>query len=171
MLRIPEDPAEFEAARQWSYFAKRGVPKALADEIAGLPALTLVPEIMQIADDTGERWDAPRRAILPYRRTFRVGRLLAAGARIVTSDHYESLALARSIDQIANARRDIVISALAEHGKEEAAGSGLACSRPHQDQPHRRGTFQPTATAAIRRLRKITVAAGLLTDLARDRAR
>ncbi len=81
--------------------------------------LALVPEIMQIAERTGETLPRAAEKLLRRHRTFRVGRLLAAGNRIITSDHYESLALARSIDQIASARRDIVISALSDHGKEK----------------------------------------------------
>ncbi|QPB19602.1 NAD-glutamate dehydrogenase [Rhizobium sp. 007] len=161
-------PAEFEA-RAMEY-REAGLPERLAAVIAGLPGFVLVPEIMQIAERTGEALGRAAESYFAVSQTFRVGRLLAAGARILTSDHYESLALARSIDQIASARRDIVISALSEHGKEKLpvqAWHGvdrIRINRIAEELSNLSDSGDPT-------LARITVAAGLLTDLARDRAR
>jgi glutamate dehydrogenase len=65
----------------------------LAGEIAPLLGFALVPEIMQIAERTGEPLVRAAESYFAVSQTFRVGRLLAAGGRIVTSDHYENLAL------------------------------------------------------------------------------
>jgi glutamate dehydrogenase len=147
-----------------------GVPVKLAAEIAGLLSFALVPEIMQIAERTGEPLNRAAESYFAVSQTFRVGRLLAAGTRIVTADHYENLALARSIDQIAGARRDIVISALSNHAKEKLpvqawhAEDRIRINRIAEELSSLSDSGDPN-------LARITVAAGLLTDLARDRAR
>ena len=159
--------AEYAARR--AEYVDAGMPEKLADEIAGLSAFALVPEIMQIV----ERADAPlARAAEGYfdvSQTFRIERLVAAGNRIATSDHYENLALARSIDQIATSRRDIVIAALAHYGKEKRpveawhAGDRVRVDRIVEELSGLSDGGEPN-------LARITVAAGLLADLARDTA-
>jgi glutamate dehydrogenase len=156
-------------ARQQEY-RDAGVPDKLAAEISGLLGFALVPEIMQIAARTGEPLARAAESYFAVSQTFRIGRLLAAGSRIITADHYENLALARSIDQIASARRDIVISALANHGKDKLpvqawhAGDRIRINRIAEELSGLSDSGDPN-------LARITVAAGLLTDLARDGAR
>lgn len=100
--------------------------------------------------------------------TFRVNRLIVAGERISTSDHYESLALSRSLQQLASARRDMVIAALTEHGKEKRpvdawiAGDRLRINRIGAE-------LIALGDAGDLTLAKITVAASLLNDLAHGR--
>ncbi|MDM9624468.1 NAD-glutamate dehydrogenase [Rhizobium sp. S152] len=153
-------------AREGEY-RDAGVPDKLAAEISGLLGFALVPEIMQIAERTGEPLVRAAESYFAVSRTFRIGRLLAAGGRIVTSDHYENLALARSIDQIAGARRDIVIAALSNHGKEKLpvqawhAHDRIRINRIAEELTGLSDSGDPN-------LARITVAAGLLTDLARD---
>ena len=161
--RLPEF-----AARRTAY-VDAGVPEKLADEIAGLPAFALVPEIMQIVERTDAALTRAAEGYFDVSQTFRVERLLAAGNKIVTSDHYENLALARSIDQIATSRRDIVIAALANHGKAKRpveawhAGDQIRIDRIVEELSGLSEGGEPN-------LARITVAAGLLTDLARDAA-
>ncbi len=153
-------------AREGEY-RDAGVPDKLAVEISGLLGFALVPEIMQIAERTGEPLVRAAESYFAVSRTFRIGRLLAAGGRIITSDHYENLALARSIDQIAGARRDIVITALSNHGKEKLpvqawhAHDRVRINRVAEELTGLSDSGEPN-------LARITVAAGLLTDLARD---
>jgi glutamate dehydrogenase len=88
----------------------------------------------------------------------------------VTGDHYESLALARSLDQIAGARRDIVISALSNHPKDKQpvqawhAEDRIRINRIAEELGGLSESGDPN-------LARITVAAGLLSDLANGRAR
>jgi glutamate dehydrogenase len=156
-------------ARQAEYQGA-GVPEKLAGEIAHLLGFALVPEIMQIAERTGEPLVRAAESYFAVSQTFRVGRLLAAGGRIITSDHYENLALARSLDQIAGARRDIVTSALSNHGKEKLpvqawhASDRIRINRIAEE-------LSSLSDGGDPNLARITVAAGLLTDLARDGVR
>jgi glutamate dehydrogenase len=156
-------------ARQNEY-REAGLPDKLASEISGLLGFALVPEIMQIAERTDETLVRAAESYFAVSQTFRVGRLLAAGGRIVSADHYENLALARSIDQIASARRDIVITALSNHGKEKLpvqawyASDRIRINRIAEELSNLSDSGDPN-------LARITVASGLLTDLARDGAR
>ncbi|MFK0334151.1 NAD-glutamate dehydrogenase [Rhizobium sp. NPDC090275] len=156
-------------ARQAEYQAA-GVPDKLAAEIAHLIGFALVPEIMQIAERTGEPLIRAAESYFAVSQTFRIGRLLAAGSRITTSDHYENLALARSLDQIATARRDIVSSALSNNGKEKLpvqawhASDRIRINRIAEE-------LAGLSEGGDPNLARITVAAGLLTDLARDGTR
>jgi glutamate dehydrogenase len=159
-----------EVAVRQAEYSQAGLPEKLAAEIASLPIFALVPEIMQIAERTGEPLVRAAENYIAVSQTFRIGRLLAAGGRILTSDHYENLALARSIDQIASARRDIVISALSDHGKEKLpvqawhAQDRIRINRILEE-------LSSLSDGGDPNLARITVAAGILTDLARDRAR
>src|SRR5262249_49811253 len=146
------------------------VPEKLAGEIAALGGLALVPEIMQIAERTGDTLARAAESYFTVSQTFRVGRLLASGNRIVTADHYESLALARSLDQIAGARRDTGISALSDHRNDKQpvqawhAGDRIRINRIAEQLSGLSESGDPS-------LARITVAAGLLSDLAHDRMR
>ncbi|NTJ08963.1 NAD-glutamate dehydrogenase [Rhizobium lusitanum] len=169
LSHIPADFAAEIAAREAEYQAA-GLPEKLASEIATIYALVLVPEIMQIAERTGDTLNRAAESYFTVSQTFRVGRLLLAGSRIVTGDHYESLALARSLDQIAGARRDIVISALANHPKDKQpiqawhAEDRIRINRIAEELGSLSESGDPN-------LARITVAAGLLSDLANGRAR
>ncbi|NTG88325.1 NAD-glutamate dehydrogenase [Rhizobium rhizogenes] len=169
LSHIPADFAAEIAARQTEY-QTAGLPEKLAGEIAMIYALVLVPEIMQIAERTGDTLNRAAESYFTVSQTFRVGRLLLAGSRILTGDHYESLALARSLDQIAGARRDIVISALSNHPKDKQpiqawhAEDRIRINRIAEELASLSESGDPN-------LARITVAAGLLTDLAHDRAR
>ena len=169
VANLPADFAAEIAARQAEY-AAAGVPEKLSAEVATLPTLMLVPEIMQIAERTGDTLARAAESYFAVSQTFRIGRLLASGNRIVTADHYESLALARSLDQIAGARRDIVISALSDHPKDKQPVQAW-----HSSDRNRINRIAEELSGLSDggdpNLARITVAAGLLTDLAHDRTR
>ncbi|MET0747879.1 MAG: NAD-glutamate dehydrogenase [Rhizobium sp.] len=164
--RIPAEFAIEIDARRADYQAA-GVPDGLAGEVAALGTFILVPDVMQIAEHTGEPLARAAETYFEVSQTFRVGRLLIAGSRIVTSDHYESLALARSLDRIATARRDIVISALNAHPQDKQplaawhASDRIRINRIAEE-------LSGLSEGGEANLARITVAAGLLGDLAHD---
>ena len=165
-------PAEFSAdiAARRAEYVSAGLPENLAAEVAALSTLVLVPEIMQIAERTEDTLSRAAESYFTVSQTFRVGRLLSSGSRIITGDHYESLALARSLDQIAGARRDIVIAALSNHRKDKQpilawhAEDRIRINRIAEE-------LSGLSEGGDPNLARITVAAGLLTDLAHDRPR
>ncbi|MEK1930670.1 MAG: NAD-glutamate dehydrogenase domain-containing protein, partial [Pararhizobium sp.] len=166
---IPEDAAE-EARQKAAYFAERGVPQALADELAGLFLLTLVPEIMQISAETGVTLARTAQSYFGVTQNLRIARLLAAAERVSATEQYEAMALSRSISDIANARREITIAALA-NGKSEK-NPVLAWQDSDRGRVNRiTDQLAQLTEKGETTLAKITVAAGLLSDLAHDRAR
>jgi glutamate dehydrogenase len=147
-----------------------GIPVSLAGDVTMLSALVLTPEIIQVAEKTGDTLARAATSYFAVSQTFRIDRLMSAGGRISTSDHYDSLALTRSLDQIAAARRDIIVVALTSYPKDKnPAFAWHAADRIHIN---RIGAELTSLTESGElSLSKIAVAAGLLTDLARGPAR
>ena len=147
-----------------------GAPAAVAEEVVALLALVLVPEVMQIAARTEAPLVRVIEAYFAVSDAFRIDRILSAGNRIVSSDHYESQALARSMDQIAAARRNIVVSALSQHGRDKnPVNAWLAAAKTRVE---RLGSeLQALSEAGESSLAKVAVAASLLSDLADDRTK
>jgi glutamate dehydrogenase len=145
-----------------------GAPADLLKEIRMLSALVIVPEIMLIAERTGESMSRATESYFAVTETFRVNRLIVAGERISTSDHYESLALSRSLQQLASARRHIVIAALSEHRKDKKpVAAWIAADRVRVNRIG--GELVTLGESGELTLPKISVAAGLLGDLASGR--
>jgi glutamate dehydrogenase len=157
-----------DAAARAAELEERGVPASLARDIVLLSTLVLVPEIMLIADRTGETMARAAESYFAVTATFRVNRLIESAERISTSDHYESLAISRSLQQIASARRDIVISALMNHPKEKKPLEAWHGS--DRVRVNRIGAeLVALSEGSDLTLPKVTVAAGLLGDLAHGR--
>jgi glutamate dehydrogenase len=147
-----------------------GVPRDLAHELDLLPQLVLVPEIMLIS----ERSEAPiARATQVYfeaTEAFRVNRFLEARDRFGAADHYENLALIRSLQQIVAARRDVVIAALVAHGKErKPLEAWLASDRLRLNRIS--SEILALSEGSEVTLPKMMVAAGLFSDLVRSSVR
>jgi glutamate dehydrogenase len=146
----------------------QGAPASLIAEIRTLSALVIAPEIMLIADRTGESMARAAESYFGVTKTFRVNRLIVAGERISTSDHYESLALSRGLQQLASARRDIVITALTEHRTDKKpVQAWIAADRVRVNRIG--AELMALSDSGDLTLPKISVAAGLLGDLAHGR--
>jgi glutamate dehydrogenase len=146
----------------------QGAPASLIAEIRTLSALVIAPEIMLIADRTGESMARAAESYFGVTKTFRVNRLIVAGERISTSDHYESLALSRGLQQLASARCDIVITALTEHRKDKKpVQAWIAADRVRVNRIG--AELMALSDSGDLTLPKISVAAGLLGDLAHGR--
>ncbi|PZU83426.1 MAG: NAD-glutamate dehydrogenase [Shinella sp.] len=147
-----------------------GVPADVATDVVKLQALLLVPEVMQIAERTGAPLARAIEGYFAVSEIFRIDRILALGARVATNDHYDSLALFRSLDQIGAARREIVISALTGHAGEKQPVR--AWHAADLQRINRLGAeLLALSEGAEASLSKIAVAAGLVSDLAHGRTR
>ncbi|TCN31790.1 NAD-glutamate dehydrogenase [Sinorhizobium americanum] len=159
-----------EARLKAAGFIESGVPAKLAEEITELSLMTLVPEIMQIATVTGEPLNRTAQGYFAVTETFRVNRLLAAADRVPATEQFEAMALTRAVADIATARRDITVAALVEQKKER--NPVLAWQDQDRERVSRAGDQLKLLTEkGETTLAKITVAAGLLSDLARGRAK
>ncbi len=159
--QIEAETAELTAA---------GVSADVAADVVKLQALLLVPEVMQIAERTGAPLTRAIEGYFAVSEIFRIDRILALGARVATNDHYDSLALFRSLDQIGAARREIVISALTGHAGEKQPVR--AWHSADLQRINRLGAeLLALSEGAEASLSKIAVAASLVSDLAHGRSR
>ncbi|XUY26576.1 NAD-glutamate dehydrogenase [Agrobacterium sp. rho-8.1] len=144
------------------------VNPALIQELETLSLLVYVPEIMLIAAQADTSLARAAESYAAVSATFRVARLLDAGQRVTPADHYESLALLRSQDQIASSRRRIVISALTEHAKDKnPVQAWYAADRVRVNRiVSELGALSDSGETNLARL---TVAAGLLSDIVQGR--
>ncbi len=166
---IPED-ATAEVSQRAAYFIERGVPAALAEEIASLAVMTFVPEIIQISADTGVTLARTAQSYFGVTQNLRIAKLMAAAERVSATEQYEAMALSRSINDIATARKDITIAVLTDKKEERNPvgawqdGDRIRISRVTDQLTQLTEKGETT-------LAKITVAAGLLSDLAQNRGR
>ena len=166
---LPESAAQ-QIAAQATEWTEAGVTADLATDIASLSTLTLIPEVMQIAQQTGATLARAVEGYIAVSEIFRISRLLSAAERVATVDHYDSLALTRSVEQIATARRNIVISALSAHKADrQPVHAWHASDRVRINQLG--SELVRISESGEPSLSRIGVAAGLLTDLAQDRVR
>ncbi|WP_275786690.1 NAD-glutamate dehydrogenase [Pararhizobium gei] len=166
---LPDDAAE-QARQKTAYYIEKGVPQALAEEVAGLFLMMVVPEIMQISNDTGVTLARTALSYFNVTQNLRIASLLAAAERVSATEQYEAMALSRSIGDIANARRDITIAALADQKSEK--NPVLAWQDSDRGRVDRIvDQLAQLTEKGETTLAKITVAAGLLSDLAQNRAR
>ncbi|MDX3928386.1 MAG: NAD-glutamate dehydrogenase [Shinella sp.] len=170
MASLMPEQAGDDARRKAHYFEDKGVPPELAGEIAALSAMTFVPEIMLISASTGDSLLKTAQVYAGVSGELNIGRLLTAAARVQPGDLYESLALQRNLNDIANARRDLAASVLTRHkGEKNPVAAWQAADRERLVKLGGR-LFALTETGEAT-LAKISVAAGVLSDLAQGKAR
>lgn len=147
---------------------ENGVPTELEKELSVLAHLVFTPEIMQITERAGTTLTRAAESYASVSTTFRVTRLLEAGSRIITGDHYESLALSRGQDLIASSRRRIVISALTAYPKEkDPVQAWYAADRVRVNRIA--SELSSLTDTSELNLARLTVAASLLSDIAQDK--
>ena len=161
-------PAAAKYRRELGVTEIDGVPSGLLEELDTLSLLVYVPEIMRIAESAGTTLARAAESYATVSSTFRVARLLDASQRITPADHYESLALLRSQDQISSSRRRIVVSALTEYAKEkDPVQAWYAADRVRVNRiVSELGALSESGDTNLARL---TVAAGLLGDIVQAR--
>ncbi len=166
---LPESARE-ELRRKALAFEDKGVPEQLARAITELLAMSFVPEIMLISTQTGDSLIRTAETYAGVSDTLNIVALLGAAGRVPTTDLYEALALSRNLSDIANARRDLTIAILTRHKGDKAP---LAAWRAADAErlgmvTGRLGALTEAGEAT---LAKISVAAGVLSDLAHGRTR
>jgi len=145
----------------------QAVPTGLASQIAGLGGLTLAPDICHVAAHSKTDLGRATEAFFAVTEAFRLGRIVAAVDRIPVTDHFEGLALARSLDEISEARRIIASTTLDSNPKAaDPAGEWLKANKDRIS--HVRGQILTLTDSGELSVAKLTVAAGMLSDLARS---
>ncbi|MEP1206988.1 MAG: NAD-glutamate dehydrogenase [Rhizobiaceae bacterium] len=155
--RIKADAARFEAS---------GVPAKLAQTMARMPIAGLIPDILYAGTTSNKPLDQAATAFFGITERFRIDRMVQAAREIETADYYDGLALDRALQSLHRARRDIVEKILkAQTGKGKKAGWIENNAEAVENTREQITNIVDQDHATVSRL---TVAANVLADLARD---
>jgi glutamate dehydrogenase len=145
--------------------ASAGVPGALAARLALLPTLARASDVVVIADGTKRSVAEAATSFLAVAGRFGFGRVDAMIREVAAGDYYESLALQKARDSLETAHRDLARSLLTKGNGaanvalwEEAAGGRITATA---------GQVEELLSDRRPSLAKVTVAASLLSELAR----
>ena len=163
---LPKEAAAARAARG-KELVEAGVPDALARRIADIPELAAAPDIVLVADRTKKPIADVAATYFAAEAYFRLDRVVAAARGIVVSDYFDRLALDRALDSIGDAERRLTAAMVATGAvrRRRRSRPGSSRARPRSSASARRST---RSRARGLTLSKLTVAASLLGDLAKE---
>jgi len=145
-------------------FEGAGVPKPLAERLASLDALALVPDIALAADTAQADLSRAASAFFAISEAFRLSRIEVTAGSLTPSDYYDGLALARAVGTIDSARRGITIAALSAYrGDGDPAKSWIDAGGARVAEVRER--LQSLTESGDLTVSRLTVAAGLMADL------
>jgi len=146
--------------------AKAGVPDQLAHRIGSLAVLRAAPDIVLVADRAKRPVAEVAATYFATEAFFQLDRVASAVPGIAVADYFDRLALDRALDSIGDAERRLT-AAMVGNG---ATGAGAVDEwvKPRQAEVERiRAAIHEIAGSGLT-LSKLTVAASLLGDLARE---
>jgi len=153
-------------AEQARGFEKGGTPPALARRIAELSALTLSSDIVFLAERTNAPVRLAAQGYFAVLERFRLGRITEQSHTVKVRDHYDIMALDRALANVMRAQRDLSEDVL-------AAGDGSikermqAWNNSYATEINRIEKMVAELTEDKLTVSRLSVAAGLLSDLAR----
>jgi glutamate dehydrogenase len=162
---LSADAASARDARRQE-LREAGVPNELAGQIANLGPLTAAPDIVLVADRTGEKVGEVAATYFATGAFFQLDRIANAALTIPITDYFDRLALDRARDSIGDSERRLT-AAMVGNG---AAGAVAveAWVAPRKGEVERiRGAIHEIANSGLT-LSKLAVAASLLGDLVKD---
>jgi len=145
---------------------RQGVGEALSRRFANLPALIAAPDIICVADRTGQPIAQAAATYFAAASFFRLDRIAQAARSIEVSDYFDRLALDRALDQIGDAERRVT-AAMAGNGVAGAGAVEAWIASRRQEVDRIREQVQEIAHSGLT-VSKLTVAASLLGDLVRQ---
>ncbi|MFO1147121.1 MAG: NAD-glutamate dehydrogenase [Alsobacter sp.] len=161
---LPRAAVEAAGRRAASLMAE-GVPEAVAVRFATLPQLGAAPDIVLVAQRTGQPVEAVAATHYALGARFKLADIAAAARDVPLIDYYDRLALDRALATIETAHRALTI---------EAAQAAAGGQDPVAAWSEKRGAEAERIVMAVEAiagsgltLSKLTVAASLLADLAR----
>ncbi|HEY8593910.1 MAG TPA: NAD-glutamate dehydrogenase [Devosiaceae bacterium] len=154
---IAERAAEYE---------KGGASPEMARRIAELSALALASDIVLVSEKTGQPVNDAARAYFLVLETFSLDRLTHLGGRLALSDRFDRMALDRALANLARAQREITCDVLAS-GEDQAAGRLARWRDARAAEIDRNVRMVRDLTEGDLTVSRLTVAAGLLSDLVR----
>ncbi|MDN5004736.1 NAD-glutamate dehydrogenase [Bradyrhizobium sp. GCM10027634] len=157
-------PPDMQAARgkRRQDLIDAGIPTGLAGELSDLDALVSAPDIVTVAERTGRSIGDATATFFAAEANFRLDRIIAAARTVTASDHFERLAIDRTVELIAAAERRLTADMLATgQSGQQAAESWLTA---HPEATRIRRAVEEIAAGGLS-LAKLMVAANLLGDL------
>jgi len=162
---LPED-AQARRAQRVIELTAAGVPQALAQRIADLPALTAAPDIALVADRAGKPVAEVAATFFAAGAFFRLDRIVGAAQGIKLADYFDRLALDRSLDSIGDAERRLAAEMMGNGMAGPAAVEAWVKPRAREIERVRMAVHEIAGSGLT--LSKLSVAASLLGDLARN---
>jgi len=159
-------PAVAALAARAGELAKAGVPDALARRIASLAVLKAAPDIVLVADRAKKPTAEVTATYFATESFFQLDKVAGAASAIVVSDYFDRLALDRALDSIGEAERRLT-AAMVGNGA-SGAGAVEEWVKPRQAEVERIRTAIHEIAGSGLTLSKLSVAASLLGDLARE---
>jgi glutamate dehydrogenase len=162
---MPAGVAESVAARQ-SRFAEAGAPPEIARRFAELSVLGFASDVVLVAGRAGADVVEAARAFFAVLDLFGLHHILAQATTLGLGDRYDRMALDRGLANLLRAQRDLTADVLAAEGGavSERFAAWHAAHRPAVERTVRAVADLVADELTVSRL---TVAAGLLSDLAR----
>jgi glutamate dehydrogenase len=148
-------------------FTAGGAPTAIARRIAELSALRYATDIALVAERTKSTIAASAAAFFGVLDLFGLAGIIEAGGRIVLADRFDRMALDRALANLMRAQRDLTVDVLG-FGRGEI-GTRLAAWRQARPEAIERVVEAVKGlTGGEMTVSRLSVAAGLLSDLARS---
>jgi glutamate dehydrogenase len=161
---LAQDMGAARTARRQELVAAN-VPAELAGRIADLRALIAAPDIVLVADRTGNPVSRVAATYFAVAALFGVHRLTAA--EIAAADYFDRLALDRARDAIGGAERKLTAAILAEGTWGSQAVAAWSAKRKAEVERVKLAIGEMVASGLT--VSKLAVAASILDDLARGR--
>ena len=147
-------------------FEEGGTPKELARRIAELSALTLASDIVYLAEQSGADIELATQGYFAVLERFRLGRITELSRHVKTNDHYDRMALDRALANVMRAQRDLSADVLAA-GEGDIDQRMKAWDAALGGEISRIESMVTELTEGELTVSRLSVAAGLLSDLAR----
>jgi glutamate dehydrogenase len=147
-------------------FKDGGTPEELAKRIAQLSALTLTTEVVLISERVKIPIQDAAKTYFAVLETFQLGRITEQVHTIEVKDYYDRMALDRAIANLMRAQRDITLDVLSFDSSDVETGLA-AWHEARRDDIERSREMVANITESTLSVSRLSVAAGLLSDLAR----
>ena len=154
------------AARAESFMAG-GAPAGIARRIAELGALSFASDIALVAERTHSPIAMAAGAFFGVLDLFGLAGIVASGSRIVLADRFDRMALDRALANLMRAQRDLTVDVLGM-GEGDVAARLAAWRAGRPAAIDRVAAAVDGLTAGAMTVSRLSVAAGLLADLARS---
>jgi len=162
---LSEEASRTRAARRQE-LVQAGAPEQLARRMADLPALTVAPDIVLVADRAGKPVGEVAAAFFAVGTFFRLDQIAGAAGTIPVTDYFDRLALDRARDSIGDAERRLTAAVVGNGAV--GAGAVQAWVEPRKGEVERiRLAIHEIADSGLT-LSKLAVAASLLGDLVKN---